>query len=117
MKDLILQFFQAKSFPELAAAVRARAAVTLTRWETAVKEVLPTADELTHTQVRNSLPDILENLATALESSKASPTRALLSDSQEHGAVHAELQSHGTADRVRRAAANPDGGDGPAHEA
>src|SRR5690349_20992141 len=49
MKDLILQFFQAKSFPELAAAVRARAAVTLTRWETAVKEILPTADELTHT--------------------------------------------------------------------
>lgn len=87
MKDLILQFFQAKSFPELATAVRARAAVTLTRWETAVKEILPTADELTRTQIRNSLPEILENLATALESSKASPTRALLSDSQEHGAV------------------------------
>jgi signal transduction histidine kinase len=87
MKDLILQFFQAKSFPELAAAVRARAAVTLTRWESAVKEILPTADELTQNQIRNSLPHILEDLATALESSKASPTRALMSDSQEHGAV------------------------------
>jgi signal transduction histidine kinase len=87
MKDLILQFFQAKSFPDLAAAVRARAGTVLTRWENAVKEILPSADELTHTQLRNSLPDTLENLANALQSSAASPTRTLLTDSQEHGAV------------------------------
>jgi signal transduction histidine kinase len=87
MKDLILQFFQAKAFPELAAAVRARAGSVLARWEGAVKEILPTADELTHGQLRNSLPDTLENLACALESSKASPTRTLLTESQEHGAV------------------------------
>jgi signal transduction histidine kinase len=87
MKDLILHFFQAKSFPELAAAVRARTPSVLERWEASVKEILPTADELTHTQLRNSLPDTLEHLATALESSKASPTRALLTDSQEHGAI------------------------------
>jgi signal transduction histidine kinase len=87
MKDLILQFFQAKSFPELAEAVRARAAVTLTRWEAAVKEILPSADELTQAQIRNSLPEILENLASALESNEASLTRALLTDSQEHGAM------------------------------
>jgi signal transduction histidine kinase len=87
MKDLILQFFQAKSFPDLAAAVRARAGSVLTRWEGAVKEILPAADDLTHSQLRNSLPDTLENLARALESSEASPTRALMSDSQEHGAV------------------------------
>jgi signal transduction histidine kinase len=87
MKDLILQFFQARSFPELAAAVRSRASVALSRWENAVKEILPSADELTHAQLRNSLPDTLDNLAAALESSAASPTRALLTDSQEHGAV------------------------------
>jgi signal transduction histidine kinase len=87
MKDLILHFFQARAFPELAAAVRARAAVVLARWEAAVKEILPTADELTQTDLRNSLPDTLENLADALESSKASPTRVLLSESQEHGAM------------------------------
>jgi signal transduction histidine kinase len=87
MKDLILHFFQAKSFPELAAAVRARAPSVLERWEASVKEILPTADELTHTQLRNSLPDTLAHLATALESSQASPTRALLTDSQEHGAI------------------------------
>ncbi len=87
MKDLILHFFQAKSFPELAAAVRARTPSVLERWEASVKEILPTADELTHAQLRNSLPDTLAHLATALESSQASPTRALLTDSQEHGAI------------------------------
>jgi signal transduction histidine kinase len=87
MKDLILHFFQAKAFPELATAIRARAANVLTRWENAVKEILPTADELTHSQLRNSLPETIESLAKALESSQASPTRALLADSQEHGAI------------------------------
>jgi signal transduction histidine kinase len=87
MKDLIVHFFQAKAFPELADAVRGRAPHVLQRWQNAVKEILPTADELTHEQLRNSLPDTLENLASALESNKASPTRQLLTESQEHGAV------------------------------
>src|SRR5690349_6624917 len=87
MKDLIVHFFQAKAFPELADAVRTRAPHVLTRWETAAKEILPAADELTHAQLRNSLPDTLENLANALESNKASPTKQLLNESQEHGAV------------------------------
>jgi signal transduction histidine kinase len=87
MKDLILHFFQAKSFPELAAAVRARAPIVLLRWENAAKEILPAADELTRAQLRNSLPDTLENLATALESTKPSTARTLLEESQEHGAV------------------------------
>jgi signal transduction histidine kinase len=87
MKDLIVQFFQAKAFPELAEAVRARAPLVLARWESAAKEILPSADELSHAQLRNSLPETLENLAKALESNKASPTRQLLTDSQEHGAV------------------------------
>jgi signal transduction histidine kinase len=87
MKDLILHFFQSKSFPELAGAVRARAATVLARWEMAVKEMLPSADELTRTELQNSLPETLENLAKALESSKPNPTRALMTESQEHGAV------------------------------
>jgi signal transduction histidine kinase len=87
MKDLILHFFQAKAFPELAAAVRARSANVLSRWQNAVKEILPTADELTRAQLRNSLPETIENLAKALESSHASPTRTLLADSEEHGAI------------------------------
>jgi signal transduction histidine kinase len=87
MKDLILHFFQSKSYPELAAAVRARASIVLLRWENAAKEILPSADELTRSQLRNSLPDALENLATALESAKSTSARTLLEDAQEHGAV------------------------------
>ena len=87
MKDLILHFFQAKAFPELATAVRARSANVLSRWENAVKEILPTADELTRAQLRNSLPETIENLAKALESSHASHTRTLLAHSEEHGAI------------------------------
>jgi signal transduction histidine kinase len=87
MKDLILHFFQAKSFPELAAAIRARAAIVLLRWENAVKEILPTADELTRSQLRNSLPVVLEDLAAALESTKPHNARTLLEDGHEHGAV------------------------------
>ena len=87
MKDLILHFFQAKSYPELAAAVRARASIVLLRWENAAKEILPSADELTRAQLRNSLPDTLETLADALESTKPGTTRTLLNDGQEHGAV------------------------------
>jgi len=87
MKDLLLHFFQAKAFPELAAAVRARASIVLLRWENAAKEILPTADELNRTQLRNSLPDTLENLAGALESTKPHNARTLLEDGQEHGAV------------------------------
>lgn len=87
MKDLILHFFQAKSFPELAAAVRARAPIVLMRWENAAKEILPSADELTRAQLRNSLPDAIENLAAALESTKPHNARTLLEDAQDHGAV------------------------------
>jgi signal transduction histidine kinase len=87
MKDLILHFFQAKSFPDLAAAVRARASIVLLRWENAAKEILPSADELTRAQLRNSLPDVLENLAAALASTKPSTARTLLEDGHEHGAV------------------------------
>jgi signal transduction histidine kinase len=82
--DLILHFFHARSFPELAGAVRTKAPAVLERWEKVIKEILPSADELTRTQLRDSLPDTLENLAKGLEASHFTP-KALLLDSQEHG--------------------------------
>lgn len=83
-QDLILHFFHARSFPELAGAVRAKVSTVLERWEKVIKELLPSADELTRTQLRNALPDTLENLARALETQHSTP-KALLLDSQEHG--------------------------------
>jgi signal transduction histidine kinase len=83
-QDLIVHFFNARSFPELAAAVRAKSPAVLERWERIIKELLPAADELTRNQLRNALPDTLEHLAKALET-QHSTTKALLEDSQEHG--------------------------------
>lgn len=97
MKDLILQFFQARSFPELAGAVRSRAETVLARWETASREILPSADQLTHDQLRDSLPDTLESLAHALESNRPTPTRTLLTESQQHGEIRF-LQSYNLAE-------------------
>jgi signal transduction histidine kinase len=85
VKDLLLNYFQARAFPDLAAAVRARAPHALRRWEAAVQEILPSADELTREELRDQLPDTLERLAAALESSEAGPTRQLLVESGEHG--------------------------------
>src|SRR5687768_117276 len=84
-QDLILHFFHARAFPELAGAVRARSPAVLERWEKLIKEMLPSSDELTRGQLRNALPDTLESLARALETSHSTP-KALLLDSQEHGA-------------------------------
>jgi signal transduction histidine kinase len=83
-QDLILHFFHARSFPELSGAVRTTAPQVLERWEKVIKELLPSADELTRTQLRDSLPDTLENLARGLETSNFTP-KALLADSKEHG--------------------------------
>jgi len=83
-QDLIVHFFHARSFPELAAAVRSKVPAVLERWEKIIKELLPAADELTRNQLRNALPDTLEHLAKALETRDSTP-RAMLKDSQEHG--------------------------------
>jgi len=97
MKDLILHFFQAKAFPELASAVRARAGAVIRRWESAAREILPRADALTHEQLRDSLPATLERLAGALETTGPRPTAALLDESGEHG-VDRAAQAYNLAD-------------------
>ncbi|MEZ0267523.1 MAG: sensor histidine kinase, partial [Phycisphaerae bacterium] len=97
MKDLILHFFQAKAFPELASAVRARVGAVIGRWESAAREILPRADSLTHEQLRDSLPDTLERLAGALESTGPRPTAELLAESHEHGVDRAD-QAYNLAD-------------------
>src|SRR4051794_17138106 len=55
-----------RSFPELAAALRARAARILERWDGAGRPTPPPADELTRTQLRDTFPRLLEQSADAL---------------------------------------------------
>jgi signal transduction histidine kinase len=85
MKDVILSVFQARSYPELAAIVRAVGPRVVDRWILLLKDRIPVADELTLQQLRNSLPRTLERLAVALESDRPAATRELMVESEEHG--------------------------------
>jgi signal transduction histidine kinase len=81
--DLLTQ----RSFPDLAAALRECAGRVLERWERRVREVLPTADELTLSQLRDNLPGALDGMAEALAADQPEPTDELISNSNEHGAA------------------------------
>jgi len=52
-----------------------------------VLEVLPNADKLTLQQLRNSLPDIMDQMAEALESEQPAATLELIETSKPHGKV------------------------------
>lgn len=73
------------AYPELAEAVRTRAERMLERWEGVVRELLPSADELTLTQLRDSLPLFLGRLADALAGTGAGRVGPVLAVSSEHG--------------------------------
>src|SRR3954470_20153686 len=74
-----------RSFPELAGAVRARSGPIVERWVAAVRNALPTADELTFVQVRDSLPKLLNQLADALALTENKPAESITATSIEHG--------------------------------
>lgn len=76
-----------QSFPEVAAALRARHAPILEQWEAVVRQTLPTADELTLVQFRDNTPRVLEQMAEALATTQAAPIDRLMSISSSHGDV------------------------------
>jgi signal transduction histidine kinase len=86
-EDLTLDLLAHHPFPQLAAALRARAGFIIPEWEIAVRGTLPAADELTLQQLRNSLPSILEEIAAALASGKPRATLELIEGSKSHGAT------------------------------
>jgi signal transduction histidine kinase len=57
-----------RSFPELAAAVKAVAADTAIEWDLVVRATLSAADRLTMDALRDDLPEMLQQIAGALES-------------------------------------------------
>lgn len=83
-----------RSYPDLAGAVRARSGQILERWMTAVRQALPTADELTFAQVRDNVPKLLNELADALALSESKPTDSIAATSNEHGGTRFHQKYH-----------------------
>jgi signal transduction histidine kinase len=71
--------------PELAAALRASTDRILSRWRDEVLRLVPQADQLTLRQLDNSLPDLLERTATALQADQPDPTAELQTIAPAHG--------------------------------
>ena len=73
------------AYPELAKSLRACADAILARWIKLVAGRLVSADRLTHTQLRDHVPVLLEALAAALESEGIEPFHAMASLAANHG--------------------------------
>jgi signal transduction histidine kinase len=85
LQDATLDLLKFESFPLLAAAVEARIEPVLARWQQLVCEKLPTADELTLTQLRDELPEVLGELAKTLASEDGSHFERLVAVARGHG--------------------------------
>ena len=85
MDQPLLDVLMRHSYPELAAALRARIPRIVQRWAASVRQSLPRADELTFAQLRDDLPIVLEQDARALEADWAGPTEKLLEMTPKHG--------------------------------
>src|SRR5581483_7674149 len=66
MENPSINLLKYRSFPDLASALRSRIDNILERLQAAVKEALPSADELTFVELRDHLPETLDQLAKAL---------------------------------------------------
>jgi signal transduction histidine kinase len=87
MEQALLDVLMRRSFPELAAALRASIPRITERWQSLVRRSLPSADPLTFSQVRDDLPIVLEQMARALETQRPDPTEKLIEITPKHGEV------------------------------
>jgi signal transduction histidine kinase len=85
--NMATDLLENRSFPEISAALRERADLIVKRWEEAVRRQLPSADEMTLAQVRDHIPQILDQMATALASDRPAAVQDLREMSQSHGEV------------------------------
>jgi signal transduction histidine kinase len=87
MTNPFLNLLSHRPLPELAAALRSIKPRLIAQWADVVRHALPTADELTFTQLRDDLPVVLDHMARAIESERPAPTAALSDITPTHGAV------------------------------
>jgi len=79
-------------FPKVAGALRRRKKRVLRRWEKAVRELLPSADALTLAQVRDHLPQLLDQTVETLETCHTAPLTELVEITKGHGALRFHQQ-------------------------
>lgn len=90
--DPTVDLLATRPFPRIAAALRARKGTVLRRWENAVKKVLPHADSLTLNQLRDHLPQILDQTVDTLAACHASPLMELVEITRSHGTMRFHQQ-------------------------
>src|SRR6185437_4399327 len=87
-----LDLLTSQSFPDLAAGLRKASDAIVHHWVAMVRDALPKCDEMTFAEVRDSLPQVLEQIARALESEQAPGVRFLGDITAEHGVVRFNQQ-------------------------
>ena len=90
--DPTVDLLATRPFPRIAGALRARKGRVLRRWENAVKKLLPHADSLTLGQLRDHLPQILDQTVDALGATHASPLSELVEMTKSHGSMRFHQQ-------------------------
>lgn len=74
-----------RAMPILAEALRARKNAIVESWQEIVKRELPDAESLSSTEIRDSIPMILDRLSDALASDHSGPTHILVDVTGIHG--------------------------------
>ncbi|HMB94747.1 MAG TPA: sensor histidine kinase, partial [Tepidisphaeraceae bacterium] len=87
MEQPPLDNLQNQRLPEAAASLRAAKAQILSRWREEVTSILPQWDALTRKQLEDSLPDLLDRIAAALESDRPAPLQQLIAMAPNHGST------------------------------
>ena len=90
--DPTVDLLATRPFPKIAAALKARKARVLRRWEEEVTQLLPQADELTLTQLRDHVPQILDQAVEALAACHESPLSELVEMTKSHGSMRFHQQ-------------------------
>ena len=90
--DPTVDLLATRPFPKMAAALTARKGRVLRRWEHAVKKLLPHADALTLNQLRDHLPQILDQTVEALGACHSSPLNELVEMTRSHGTLRFHQQ-------------------------
>ena len=83
---------EARSYRELADALRARSKAIVREYEETVDAIIPAADSLTRKQVRDSLPEVLAKISDALASTDPDDAWKLIKISDEHGVTRFHQQ-------------------------